>query len=282
MARVARTLVRLQGLATRAQLRQNGCTDHEIRDYVAAGFAKTVRRSWLAAPAARREAVRAVELGGILGGESALRSMGVWVSHNTGLCVAAPRTASRLPPLRDGEYRVHPHTFVWPEGIRRRMGVVDALVVLAGRVSYQHLVASIDSALHEGVLSARQLDELFARLPARLRFARALVEPLSASGIETIFRLAAIAVGWHVQVQVDIPGIGLVDHLIDGWLIVETDGDEFHSSRQQRAKDRSRDAAAVRKGMRSHRFGYEQIMNDLDECIEVVADILAAGPPGRF
>ena len=103
---VARALARFGGLATRAQLRQSGCTDHQIRAYIDTGAVRVIRRSWLATAKAPREAVRAVELGGILGGESALRSLGVWVSHDTGLCVAAPRTASRLPVLDDGEYRV--------------------------------------------------------------------------------------------------------------------------------------------------------------------------------
>jgi very-short-patch-repair endonuclease len=276
---VARTLGRFTGLATRAQLRQNGCTDHHIRAYVETGAARVIRRSWLATQKAPVEAVRAVELGGILGGESALRNLGVWVSHETGLCVAAPRTASRLPVLREHEYRIHPRTFVWPTGIRWRMDVVDALVVIAGRVTYEHLVASIDSALHTGVLSARQLDVLFTRLPGRLRFARALVDRRSESGIESLFRIAAIEQGWDVQVQVEIDGLGRADHVINGWLIIETDGDEHHSTKEQRANDRRRDAIAVRRGMRAHRFGHRQIMDDLDACIEVVADILAAGRP---
>jgi very-short-patch-repair endonuclease len=159
------------------------------------------------------------------------------------------------------------------------MDVVDALVVIAGRVTYEHLVASIDSALHTGVLSARQLDVLFTRLPGRLRFARALVDRRSESGIESLFRIAAIEQGWDVQVQVEIDGLGRADHVINGWLIIETDGDEHHSTKEQRANDRRRDAIAVRRGMRAHRFGYRQIMDDLDACIEVVADILAAGRP---
>lgn len=279
--RAANALARFHGLATRAQLRQSGCTDHEIRAFIESGAVRVVRRSWLASENAPREAVRAVELGGILGGESALRSLGVWVSHDTGLCVAAPRTASRLPELRQGEYRVHPRTFAWPNGVRWRMGVVDALVVLASRVTHEHLIASIDSALHIGVLSARQLDALFTRLPGRLRFVRALVDRRSESGIESIFRVAALHEGWDVQIQVEIAGMGRADHVVNGWLIVETDGDGYHSTRAQRARDRARDAAAVRLGMRAHRFGHDQIMTDLDGCIQVVADILAAGRPFR-
>ena len=278
-ARVATALARFRGLATRTQVKQYGCTDHEIRAFIESGAARIVRRSWIATGEAPSDAVRAVELGGILGGESALRSLGVWVSHDTGLCVASPRTASRLPKLRQDEYRVHPSTFVWPEGIRWRMGVVDALVVLAARVTPVHLIASIDSALHLGVLSARELDVLCARLPGRLRFVRALVDHRSESGIESIFRVSATGQGWDVQIQVAVPGLGRVDNVVNGWLIIETDGDGFHSTRAQRARDRARDAAAVRRGMRSHRFGHDQIMNDLDGCIAVVADILAAGRP---
>lgn len=279
--RVSTALVRYRGLATRALLRSMGCTEHDVRRSIASGFVHSVRRSWLATTHADPEAVRAVELGGVLSGESALRSMGIWVSQRTGLCVAAPRTASRLPALRQGEYRVFPSSFRWPTGMPWRTDAVTSLVVLAKRVQPFDLIASIDSAVHGGHLTVQGLDELFSRLPRSIGRFRSLVNGKSESGIESILRVAAIQRGWRVQVQVLIDGLGRVDLLIDGWLIVEADGDEFHASRAQRERDRVRDAAAVRCGMRTHRFGYAQVMGDLDGCLDVIADLLAAGPPSR-
>ncbi|QDZ15128.1 endonuclease domain-containing protein [Humibacter ginsenosidimutans] len=279
MPSIASELSRRGGLATRSQLRVVGCSARSLRRFADDGNARSIRRSWLATPQAEPDAVRAVELGGILGGESALRSFGVWVSHNTGLCVATPPGASHLPTLGDDEYRVYPHDFAWPEGKRWRTDIVSALAQLAARVEPVHFIASVDSALNTNVMTAPQLADLFARLPRRFRRLRRLIEPRAESGLESIVRVAAMLEGWKVEVQVAVPRVGRVDLVINGWLVIETDGDQWHSSATQRAKDRRRDAGLVRRGMRCHRFGYAQVMGDLDGCIEIIRTLLAAGRP---
>jgi very-short-patch-repair endonuclease len=270
-------LDRLGGLARRSHLRELGHTEHALRCLIAPGGARPLRRSWLAAPSADPRAVRAIELGGVLSGESALRSLGVWVSHDTGLCIAVPPTASRLPAPRAGEYRVVQHDFTWPRGWRTDL--LSALVVHVQRVETLHAIASIDSALYLGLLLPDQLSELFARLPRRFRRLRTLVDGRCESGIESILRVAAILEGWSVDVQVTISGVGRVDLLINGWLVIEADGDNWHSTREQRERDRVRDAGLVRLGLRSHRFGYRQVMHDLPGCIAVIREYLLAGRP---
>lgn len=279
MSSVASALSRFGGLATRSQLRDLGCSAQSIRRFAAEGGARCIRRSWLASPSAEPEAVRAVELGGILGGESALRSLGVWVSHNTGLCVAAPPGSNHLPPLGRDEYRIYPRTFHWPAGKRWRTDAISALLHLSSRVESIHFIASVDSALATKVMSVAQLSELFSRLPRRFRRLRGLINPRAQSGIESILRVAAVLEGWSVELQVAIPRVGRVDIVINGWLVIETDGDQWHSSPQQRARDRARDAELVRQGMRSHRFGYSQVMGDLEGCLAVIRALLASGRP---
>ena len=275
---VSTALARFGGLATRNQLRQLGCGTRAIAKYLEKA-GRSVRRSWVAAPNADPLAVRAVGLGGMLGGESALRSYGVWVSHNTGLCVAVKPGTSRLPGLADHEYRIYPHDHVWPTGIRWRADAVSALVQLAPRVDSQHLIASIDSALYTRVLAASRLDDLFARLPRRFARLRLLIDARAESGIESLFRIAAVGEGWSVAVQVAIRHVGRVGFVINGWLVIEVDGDSWHSTPEQRARDRAREAELVRQGMRSHRFDYRQVMSDLEGCIEVTRALLAAGRP---
>lgn len=265
-------LSRLGGLARRSQMRELGHSDRSLRRLVVTGAAYPLRRNWLATPGALPEAVRAVQLGGVLGGESALRSWGVWVSTHSGLCVAAPPTASRLPPLAPNEYRLHERGFQWPQGWRS--SVSDALNTHVRRVPLQHAVASVDSALFQRRLSRSELAGLIARLPRRLGSMAKLVDARCESGLESILRVAAMLEGWNVEVQVYIRGVGRVDLLINGWLVIEADGDAYHSSPQQRAKDRLRDAALVRQGMRCHRFGHTQILNDLPGCMAVIREYL--------
>ena len=51
-----------------------------------------------------------------------------------------------------------------------------------------------------------------------------------------------------VEVAPVIEGVGETDLLVEGWLIVESDGYEFHSSREQFDKDRCRDQRALAAG----------------------------------
>ena len=225
--------------------------------------------------------MRALELRGVLGGESALRSMGVWVSHDTGLCVATPHSASRLPLVAEGEYRVQARRRPQIEGGRMwRVSAIDAVEQLLRREpEAAHAIASVDSAVRLGLLPTDRLDELFERLPRRLRRLRRDVNGLADSGVESLLRLAVAAQGWRVEVQVQVRSVGRVDLLIDGWLIVEVDGYRWHSSARQVALDHRRDAECIRQGKRHHRFGYDQVMNDIDGCIEVLRELVRCGRP---
>lgn len=272
---------RVGHLATRAQLRRLGHSDREIATGIESGVFHPVARSWVAGADAEPDAVRAVELRGVLGGESALKSLKVWVSHETGLCVATPHSASRPPALGTNEYRTQARRMTSTTGGRLwRVSAIDALEQLMRREpEAEHGIASIDSALRLGLLPVHRLDELFERLPRRLRRCRRLVDGRADSGVETLLRIAAIAEGWHVEVQVVVSGLGRVDLLIDGWLVIEVDGFLWHSSREAVAEDHRRDAACVLQGLRYHRFGYSQVMDDIDGCLAVIRELLAAGRP---
>lgn len=274
---VAVELKRRGGLATRRALQDAGCSKESIVAFVHSGQGRVIRRCWLAS-GADADAVRAVELGGALTAGSALRTIGVWVSHDRGLCVAVPRSSSRLPPLNDGESRYRSRNFRRAQGAPWRVSAVMALVQLASMEELPHVVASVDSALHSRAMSTYQLDELFAALPRRWSRMRKLVNAEAESGLESILRVALVLAGLQVEVQVSISGVGRVDLVVNGWLVVETDGDRWHSSREQRERDRRRDAALVRRGMRQHRFGHGQIMDDLEGCVDVVRELLASRP----
>lgn len=271
-------LKRRGGLATRRHLRDAGCSKDSIAAFARSGHARVVRRCWLAA-GARSDAVRAVELGGALAAGSALRAQDVWVSHDNGLCVAVPQSASRLPELREGETRIRQRDFARAPGAPWRVPTLTALAQLARSEEVPHVVASIDNALHVGAISAHQLDQLFAALPRRFRRMRRLLDARAESGLESILRVALVLAGLRVEVQVVIRGVGRVDLVVNGWLVIETDGDSWHSTRSQRERDRARDAALVLRGMRQHRFGHDQIMDDLEGCVEVVRTLLADGRP---
>ncbi|MDQ0893322.1 hypothetical protein [Agromyces ramosus] len=277
-------LGRFGGLATRAQVRGLGHTSYSIRAAIAGGHVAAVGRDWIAVDDAPPAAVRAVSRRGVLGGASALETSGVWVTRSTGLCIATPHSASRLPALGPGEHRVWCRTLSPRGAIAWRATVEDALAqYIPTLVDPDHVVATIDSAFNRRLLARSDLDRLFARLPRRCRRLRRAIDGRAESGLESLLRLACEREGWHVEIQVAVDGVGRVDLLIDGWLVIEADGSRWHDSGEATRRDRARNGALVLRGYRWHRFGYEQVMYDLAGCVEVIRALIDGGPPrARF
>jgi very-short-patch-repair endonuclease len=281
MRDLAFDLRRRGGLATRTQLRAMGQSARRIRAAVESGEVLRHGRSWVALPDANREATRAVAARGILGGESALRSYRIWVSKHTGTCIVSAPTASRLPSLDPGEYRL------WradPPAPRTpwRVGVVDALAEYLPRIADpRDAAATLDSALNRRLLTPDDLERLMRRMPRRIRRLRPRLDGRAESGLETMLRLAIRDEGWTVESQVEITGVGRVDLVIDGWLVIEADGSGWHDDHEAIERDRERNGALVLRGYRWHRFGYPQVMGDLAGCIAVIRALLAGGAPAR-
>jgi hypothetical protein len=182
---ILRDLDRFGGLARRSQLVSLGATTTSIRRAIVAGRVAVPRRGWISSASAPTPAVRALELGGILGGYSALQTYGVW-SDGNGLVVATRPNASRLLPMSVGERRVWAITRFPNRGDRQwRVSLLDALLQNAGMVDRPSLVASIDSALHERPLSPAGLDLLIDALPRHLRGVRRQLDSQSMSGTES-------------------------------------------------------------------------------------------------
>jgi very-short-patch-repair endonuclease len=280
MRDLASDLTRFGGLATRSQLRALGHSPYVIRAAIAHGTVTAIGRDWLAGRDAPPAAMRAVARRGVLGGASALESYGIWVTESTELCIATPHSASRLPPLQPGEFRVWCRSLAPRGAISWRATVDDALAqYIATLVEADHVVATIDSALNRRLIAPSELDRLFARLPRRFRRLRRAVDGRAESGLESLLRRACEREGWHIEIQVTIDGVGRVDLLIDGWLVIEADGSRWHDNREAARRDRARNGALVVRGYRWHRFGYEQVMYDIEGCIRVIRALVAGGPP---
>ncbi|MBG6237112.1 very-short-patch-repair endonuclease [Mycetocola sp. CAN_C7] len=270
---------RFGNLARRSQLVELGYTVRQIRNAMTDEQLTIVRRPWLAARAAHPEAVRAVRLGGKLAAASALRSYGVWVSRNSGLWVQASSQSSRLPPVRRGEHRITaPEWFEHVTDVQWRVSVPDALVQAIRNEETPDAIASLESARYQGLIDDALVRDIANLVPHRKRRTLERSRRGAMSGIETLFRLAAEAQGWRVDIQVFIRGVGHVDVLIDGWLVIELDGGT-HADINQMHVDRQRDTELILLGYRYHRFDHPQLMGSMDRCIEVVRLILAHGRP---
>lgn len=82
--------------------------------------------------------------------------------------------------------------------------------------------------------------------------------------------------GIEYEAQVFLPGIGRVDFLLGGFLIVEVDGFAFHSKRADMLRDRARNNASAVSGYTVLRYMPEHIWFDPGRVIAEIKTVLAA------
>jgi very-short-patch-repair endonuclease len=152
--------------------------------------------------------------------------------------------------------------------------LVEALVQACRCQPPRDAIATLDSALHLGLVDSRDIAEVFARLPQRFGVLRQLIDARAESGPETIMRLLLRSLGRHVEVQVQLDGVGRVDLIVDGWLIVECDSRAFHEGWEAQKRDRRRDIAAAGLGYTTIRPMAEDILYRRDEVLAALKDIL--------
>ena len=240
-------------IVTRAEILADGGTDRWIRAAVSSGEIIRIRQGIFCRPGLDAATHTAVRVGGRLDCVTELERLGVWMIPRHVVHVQLAPTAGRLRGSPDAVMR-HWRSPRTPPS-RTHVGAIDALSQAAGCLPRRELVAALDSALRLGLLD---LDDIQRTEPLRRHIT--LLDPSAESGLESMLRLLLRDLGLRVRTQELIPGIGRVDLLIEDRVIVEADGDAHHGSRTQRARDRSRDAAAVGAGYGAHRYGYEQIV----------------------
>jgi very-short-patch-repair endonuclease len=276
---LAADLAQSDGLTTRKQLLALGHSTQAIRRALAGQDVYVPRRGWIATRDAPSLALRAIDIGGRVGGASALDTYGIWVDDAIPTIVVDPH-ASRVPHPR-GEVT---HQWVrqhFPEASTRpwRVSVRDALLQLAATADRPSLIASIDSALYTRRLRPAQFVDLLDALPERLHRVQREIDARAMSGTETKLRLACRAAGLRVDIQVTIPGIGTVDIVVDEWLIIEVDSKKHHGEPVQQHKDRVRDGTAVLGKFGFLRFDYPLVQYELAWCMDVIFARLAEGRP---
>ena len=154
----------------------------------------------------------------------------------------------------------------------RTLPLVDAVVVLDsamqnGRVKLAALQAAAASARGHGATA--------------LRRAVAHVDALSGSPLESALRPLLVLLDVRLESQVKIPGIrSPVDFVLNGWLVVEADGFEFHSRREEYRKDRERGNQLAVRGYTLLRFTYEDVAGRPWWVLAQVQAALDRGPEG--
>ncbi len=249
----------LGGCARSATLFALGATKNDLRTAVRGGHIAMLRRGVYAAPGTPPAVCEAARHGGALTCGRALRAHGIWVLEGEG-----------PPHVWLGAHgRAHPHTACrcvghWSEGTSS-LGVLDpapALLHYARCSNEEGFFAALESALRIGAIGSSERAWIRERLPERLRWLVDLAHSKSDSGLESIVRLRLHRIGITVEAQVTIIGVGTVDFVIDGVVILEVDGVENHDGPSKRHKDLVRDAEANARGYTPLRFDYALVIHN--------------------
>ncbi|MEV5072332.1 DUF559 domain-containing protein [Microbacterium sp. LMI12-1-1.1] len=271
---------------TRADLFADGMTRRGITAAVRAGDLIRARRDRYLAPDAPDAVVRAVRVGGRLTCVSLLQLLGVFVLANSSLHVHLTAQSSRLRSPHDrrkllSRRRRHGTCLHWtslPEqpGAATCVGIVAALAHAVRCQAPGAAVASIDSALNKGLMAVDQVSDIFDLLPSRYGVLRGLIDGRAQSGPETLVRLMVRKLGSTAEPQVEFDGVGFVDMVVDGWLVIECDSKAHHSDWEQQLTDYRRDLKLAQRGLVVLRLAAEDIMYDPDSVFLAVRGVLAA------
>lgn len=256
---------------------RQGMSWRQIRASAGDGRLLRLREGVYVGPDCEPACSDAVRIRGRLTCVSELRRRGVFVRDRHEHHVHIEGTSARLPPV-PARWRVHRRVLLrTPHPRAMSVDVFDALLHAVRCQDPRAAVATLDSALHLGLLRADDLDEFFAALPRRYRRLRGLLDGRAESGPETLVRLMLRALGCSFELQVSIDGVGRVDIVVDGWLIIECDSKQFHAGWEAQKADRRRDLAAAERGYCTIRLVAEDIMWRPEVVVEALRGLLGTG-----
>jgi len=273
---------------TRADLMAEGMTGRQITAAVRSGELIRARRDRYLQAGAPEAVVRAVRVGGRLTCLSLLTLLGVFVHRNARLHVHLAPQMSRMRSPHDRRHRLdhtrrHGTRLHWlaaPEswGAQTHVGIVVALAHAVLCQAPRAAIATIDSAVNKGLISIAEVSSVFDLLPAKYGVLRRLVDGRAQSGPESLVRLMLLSLGCRVELQVEFDQVGFVDLVADGWLVVECDSKQFHSSWEQQLKDRRRDLALAQRGYVVLRLTAQDIMDRPDEVVAALRGTVQSRP----
>ena len=154
--------------------------------------------------------------------------------------------------------------------------IENVLVHLARCQPHEAAVAVIDSAINQRLVRPGQLLRLASRIGGRFETTVAESDGRADSGLETLPRVRLAQRGVQMVPQVRIDGHD-VDGLIGDRLVLQFDGDAFHSTAPDRQRDRREDARLVLQGYTVLRYGTPDVMDHWETAEAEVLSAMAQG-----
>lgn len=253
------TIQRLGGIARGSQLQSFGFDRRTLSRKVDAGEIERLRPGVFASGHVPDDIRTAVLHGGAATCATVLRMHGIWTLPT------ARAVHVWLGPGRHGHQHPDCACVVHYYRGKRPLAAASlavALVHVRRCAGDEAFFAAYESAWRLGKLSRAARAQIRAALPQNARWLIDIARSDADSGLESLLRLRLHLLGVRLDCQVFIDGVGRVDFVIDGRLILEADGKSNHDDASHRHKDLVRDSAASALGYETLRFDYAQIVHD--------------------
>lgn len=197
--------------------------------------------------------------------------------HKYGVEIWGNSTNKTHISVKQGTHRtympgIHLHQDDYAQSTRIVSPVKAAIQAMRCLNSHLERVIVLDSIQQKGLCDHEEL-AIAIRKTHQGRYSQVFHDSngKARSGLETLGRLELKPLGLDMVCGERIPGVGEVDFLIEGHLIVELDGYEWHSGRTEFAKDRRRSREALKLGYPTLRFTYEEVTTPGFLAAEVLA-----------
>ncbi len=275
----------LGGMAQKQQLVTRGARDRDLTAAVKSGEVTRVRNGWYSTLDQGDPGLRAVRVGGRLTGISLVQAMGGWVLDRHPLHVSVARNAARLRTQTNRRSRLDPRsprgvrlhwedTAVESRGTATSVELVDALALVVLHESLETAVAAFDWALHTGHLEWFDVEALFLRLPAALRWVIDWIDGACESLPESLSRTRFRVAGHDLRIQVPLGDLERIDIVVDESAAIEVDGEEHHLARFE--QDRAKDIRITLAGYHALRPSARTVFHDWESFLDAVHVALVA------
>lgn len=267
---VSEVVAALGGAAPTRMLRERGITERQLRRAVELGLVRRHRAGLMMLPDARPDVLRARAANARITCASAADFHGLWnlrppsalhLQCTRGLC------GTGIVPHRGGIVPPHPEL--------PYAGLADVLLHALHCLPRLEALVMVEHAVQRGETTVAFLT---SHLPGprngRARAVLALVQPGADSLLETVARVLFRDAGLQVQTQVFLDGVGYVDFLIEGFLVVEIDGAAFHMSRKAFRRDLLRNNRVTTEGLPVLRFMYEDVVHHPEDMLRQVFRVI--------
>ncbi|MHA7277222.1 endonuclease domain-containing protein [Arthrobacter sp. Hz1] len=264
------TLRSLGSVARTREIVGRGVSRRQIERHVAVGEMIRPRAGVIALPDARPDYVTAVLNDGRLTCLSAATAYNLWLLR------PAARLHLSCSHGRGTGFTNHRQRTVPVHPREPLLGVVDVLVHALRCLPPLEAAVMVECSLRRGdTIRSFLLDRLPGDRNSRARATLAKVSCAAESPLEVVARFLFVEAGFHVETQVPLAGVGRVDFLLEGFLVIEVDGAAYHSDRRALRRDLHRNNSTIVGGYLVLRYIYEDVMFHPDDVLREIRQVLA-------